>query len=281
MGQKLVLAVSGGVDSIVLLDLVCKRKEDAIVVHVDHGIRPHSDDDAAFVSALCSRYGIPCIVKRLTLGADASEEVARQARYEALFAIAEQADGIVVTAHHRDDLVGSVAINLTRGTGWRGLAVMNRSGIVRPLLGQTKSQLYAYALRHRLEWVEDETNQSPQYLRNRLRAGVLSLSDEAARTIKHLRDVQVGLSTEIISELDVVGELARQSRYFFTNVDESVGVELLGALLRKQVGMSFTQPALKRALLAIKTAKSNTFHDIGSGVRLSLKRYSFVVETEN
>jgi tRNA(Ile)-lysidine synthase len=104
-------------------------------------------------------------------------------RYEFLRRVAERHDATIATAHHEDDVVETIAINLTRGTGWRGLAVLNSPDVVRPLLKVKKSQLYEYALKRGLEWVEDETNLTDAYLRNRLRSRLSELSLEERQQV--------------------------------------------------------------------------------------------------
>jgi tRNA(Ile)-lysidine synthase len=130
-----IVAVSGGVDSVVLLDMLSKTQHKLIVAHVDHGIRgKESAADARFVAALARRYQLPFVSTELHLGAHASEETAREKRYEFLFGEAEKYRAVVVTAHHRDDIIETITLNLTRGTGWRGLAVLARKDIERPPL---------------------------------------------------------------------------------------------------------------------------------------------------
>ena len=167
--MRYVLAISGGVDSVVLLDVMSRTEKDIVVAHFDHGIRQDSAADARFVEALAAKYRAQYIGQREELGADASEEQARERRYAFLNDIAADFGGTVATAHHQDDIVETVALNLRRGARWRGLAGMSDSRILRPLSSWTKQQVYEYAAKHRLEWCEDETNSSEKYTRNILR----------------------------------------------------------------------------------------------------------------
>jgi len=274
------VAVSGGVDSMVLLDLIIRQANyEVIVAHVDHGIRLESRDEARFVEAQAKRYGVPFVSKLFELGEQTSEEAARQARYDFLIDEAEKHDATLATAHHRDDLVGSIAINLLRGTGWRGLAVMNRPGILRPLLGMTKQQLYQYALKHELEWVEDASNSSDQYLRNRLRADILQLPTDTQEALGRLRNRQVELSDEIRCELDKLQLNSGGSRYFLSVIDDALAEELLRHEIAKQSGRMLQPEQVRRAILAIKTAKPGTIHDVGEGVRLTFSSDRFIVDT--
>ena len=281
MRQKLLVAVSGGVDSVVLLDILAKSgRYDLTVAHFDHGIRPDSAADARFVEGLAAQHELPFIGKREELGNDASEERARNARYDFLFHEARKLNATLATAHHLDDVVESIAINILRGTGWRGLAVLGRAGVVRPLIGKTKSEIRHYALEHRLEWVEDATNAGGKYLRNRLRKLVSSRIVIAKKLqLAKLRETQMVLKKEIDSECERLLTSPPYSRYFFTSIDPKTARELLRAAVMVKTGRSATRPQLERALIAIKTAKPRSAYDIGGGVRLVFTLRTFVVET--
>lgn len=136
--------------------------------------------------------------QQLHLGAEASEDRARKERYDFLFSVAKKYQATVATAHHQDDLVETIAINFHRGTGWRGLMVLNRSGITRPLLTRSKADIYDYALQHHLEWVEDSTNRDARYLRNRVR-GVLHgrLAPSQVATLATLRSQQIDIYSQV------------------------------------------------------------------------------------
>lgn len=271
------VAVSGGVDSVVLLHMLVKRyaPEQLIVAHFDHGIRgDDSRADARFVTELAKRYGAQYIAQEGNLTADASEDVARQARYGFLRRVArEYGDIPIVTAHHADDLVETVAINLERGTGWRGLAVFGAKNILRPLLHMRKRDIYEYALRHSLEWVEDSTNQQLQYLRNRLRRRTAQFDDSLVTKLCQLHVAQHKLVNGVEQEVSAcVQRDTPQSRYFFTMVDSTVACELL----RHYTDARLTRPQLQQALLAIKTARPGTTHEAGNGVQLRFTTREFI-----
>ena len=220
------------------------------------------------MAALAKQYQLPLVATELHLPPHASEEMARNARYEFLFAQATKHDATVATAHHRDDLVETVAINLQRGTGWRGLAVLGRSEVYRPLLGYTKSQLYAYALRRHLEWVEDYTNRTDAYARNRLRRKLFAKSVNG-QGIAELRARQLQLRDDIEREIAKLLPQVSGSRYFLSSVDPVVASELLAADIVQQTGCPRpTRPRLARALLAVRTAPAGSRHDVGDGVIL-------------
>jgi len=170
---RLIVAVSGGVDSVVLLHLLVKNidKNRVIVGHVDHGMRENSGEDANFVEALSRQYGVEFHKTKLNLDKSASENTARQARYDYLFSLKEKTGSIaVLTAHHADDVVETIVMNVLRGTGRRGLSSLkNRETIMRPLLHVTKQEIYLYQAENQLEYVEDETNMAIGYKRNWIR----------------------------------------------------------------------------------------------------------------
>ena len=220
---KYVLAISGGIDSMALLDLVAndyggfrrqhfasaKWPDDFVAAHFDHGIRGNeSHNDAEFVrTTVRQRYGLLVQLGRGELPADTSEEVARQARYQFLNQVVERwgDEGVavmIVTAHHRDDLLETVAMNLIRGTGWRGLAPMSQRNVIRPLLGWNKVDIARYVLEHNLVWREDQTNYSTKYFRNRLRSALAGCSETDKQQLANLVLQQINLRKQIDSEVD-------------------------------------------------------------------------------
>lgn len=274
------MAVSGGIDSVVLLDVLAKSaRYDLIVAHFDHGIRSDSAADARFVEGLAAIYKLPFVSRREDLGAQASEDQARKARYDFLFAAAKQHGATIATAHHMDDVVETIAINILRGTGWRGLAVLGRTGVVRPLLHKSKQEIREYAMEHRLEWVEDSTNAEEKYLRNRLRKSISRQLVIAKKLqLVTLRDAQVDVKKAIDEECERLLASPPYSRYFFTAQAANSANELLRTVIMQQTKSGLTRPQLERALVAIKTAKPDATHDVGAGVRLLFTERTFIVE---
>lgn len=278
---KYLVAVSGGIDSVALLDtLVREKKHELVVVHFDHGIRSDSAADARFVEGLAKKYHLPFVMKREELGEKASEEMARTRRYAFLREEAEKYSATIVTAHHADDVIETIAINLIRGTGWRGLAVLDSPDIVRPLLALTKQQLRDYANEYRLEWVEDSTNASTDYLRNRIRKATSRLPEMNKRKLLELYQQQKTLKRGIDAEILLF--LAADKtylRYFLIHVDPLCAYEILRAAIIEVAATGPTRPQLERALVAIKTAKPAAAFEIGGGVTLQFSARSVVVKT--
>lgn len=269
------MAVSGGVDSVVLLDMLIKKGDDELVVaHFDHGIRIDSAQDAEFVAELAKKYGLPFETKREELGVGCSEEKARDRRYEFLRSVAEKHGARLVTAHHADDVVETIAINLLRGTGWRGLAVLD-SDVVRPLTDMTKLEIINYAQKNKLEWHEDSTNISDDYLRNRVRKQTTSLNDDIKRQLLALWVTQKSLKEQIDGEVSKLsGSGPDYSRYFFTHLDNTTAVEVL----RGVVSGRLTRPQLAKAMHAIKTSLPGKTFQAGGGINLRFTSRNFRVE---
>jgi tRNA(Ile)-lysidine synthase len=177
-----VLAVSGGADSLALLDLFATLGPalglDLLVAHADHGIHPASAEVAAHVARLAARrYRVETVVGTLELGPGASETKARTARYRFLRQVqAERGARYLLTAHHADDQVETVLLRLLRGSAPAGLAGIPERGprgLVRPLLPFSREELRRHVERRRLEPFEDPANRDPRHLRSWVRTVVL------------------------------------------------------------------------------------------------------------
>ncbi|MDB5183626.1 MAG: hypothetical protein JWO07_307 [Candidatus Saccharibacteria bacterium] len=278
---RFIVAVSGGVDSVVLLDKLSQEhaKDALIVAHFDHGIRPDSAADAEFVRGLAEKYGLAFETKREELGPDASEELARNRRYEFLRTVAKKYEAVIVTAHHADDVIETIAINLIRGTGWRGLAVLGSPDIDRPLLAMTKGEIIEYARQNTLEWHEDSTNQNTKYLRNDVRQKLVGLDADTKELLRLYRQRQVALKQMIDAETATYMQTDQHSRYLLTHVPDAVACELLRAILIKETGQGLTRPQLERMLLAVKTYPSGKVYDVDSSHILQFTCTNFVVAT--
>ena len=187
--RTILLGLSGGLDSVVLLHLLAqlapRQNWQLSALHIHHGISPNASEWADFCVELCAQFGVPCQVEQVDLSPLRElgvEAAARQLRHAALN---RQAVDFVALAHHQDDQAETLLLQLLRGAGVRGAAAMpaiksrtNLPTLLRPLLTSTRAELLAYAQQHSLRWIEDESNADVFYPRNFLRHRVLPVLAE-------------------------------------------------------------------------------------------------------
>lgn len=180
--ETLLLAVSGGLDSVVLCELCHRAGYHFVIAHANFQLRgEESDRDEAFVRELGVRYNKEVLVKRFDTERYAMEHrcsiqvAARELRYSWFEEV--RPGGVVVTAHHLDDNVETLLMNFFKGTGIAGLrAMLPRQGhVVRPLLFATREMLEQFAVQRQLTWVEDSSNASDKYTRNYVRHQLIPL----------------------------------------------------------------------------------------------------------
>lgn len=304
--MKIILAVSGGVDSMLLLAQVAERAaregwlDEVVVAQFDHGTRESARADQELVARKARELGVRCEVGRIgeSLGDGVSSEgggflseaAARAARYEFLEAVARKyAPAEIWTAQHLDDLVETVAINLLRGTGWRGLAVMEREGVRRPWLEEAsggraeqgppgRAEIWRQAGERELVFREDPTNQEAIYLRNRVRARLADWS--RVRKLELWRRWQ--RQKELRREIDqLVAELlpaqgAEWRRSWFWELEPAVARELLRAGLLR-IGVRATRPQLEDFRRAILGYAPGRKFNLPGGRLVELGRDSFIL----
>ena len=190
MDGGVLVALSGGADSVCMLDLFVSAKKDGLfpypiaAAHLNHMLRgEEADRDNAFCKEVCQKYGIPFFEKSTDVNALAKskgmtvEEAAREARYSFLNETCTSSDGIyyIATAHHKGDLCETMLLNLARGASLDGLCGIpkRRDKIIRPLLSLSRSDILEYVAENKLEFVTDSTNLDEKYSRNRVRLNIL------------------------------------------------------------------------------------------------------------
>ncbi|GAB3516895.1 tRNA lysidine(34) synthetase TilS [Emticicia fontis] len=183
--DKIILAVSGGKDSIVLLDLFREAKFNFTVAHCNFQLRgEESEQDAEFMEQLCASNGIPFRATTFQTKDYAKthkisiEMAARQLRYEWFEQLRQESEyQYIATAHHLNDSLETILLNLTKGTGISGLRgiLAKKGAIIRPLLFASRTDIEQYVAEKQLEWREDSSNASNDYQRNLLRNEVVPL----------------------------------------------------------------------------------------------------------
>ncbi|MCF6130164.1 tRNA lysidine(34) synthetase TilS [Flavobacterium sp. AS60] len=228
-GQQLLLATSGGIDSMVLLHLCHQLKLDIRVAHCNFQLRgDESDEDEKFVKAQCEKLDVLLFVNHFDTKKFAEKQklsiqvVARKLRYDWFNTLLINNDyDYILTAHHLDDSLETVLINFTRGSGLDGLTgIPQQNGnIIRPLLPFSRNEIEAFAKDNNVEWREDSSNASDKYLRNKLRHDVIpilkelnpSLLDSFENTVSSLQQAKSLVSDasqmvykQVVSEEDTI-----------------------------------------------------------------------------
>ncbi len=244
-----------------------------IVAHVDHAIRTDSVNDEKLVRETAVGYGLDYETTRLEQSIDNSEDRLRTERYIWLEKIRRQytADAIA-TAHHADDMVETLFINLARGTGWRGAASLRSTEtMVRPLLKVPKVEIARYAIENGLKWREDSTNEDVRYARNYIRHGVTTrLSAPQKQYLLKIILYQQDLRKQIENEIEAyVGRLKTSMgypRYDLIMLPDSVAIEVL----RYITGSSLEPEQLRRLIHFIKIGRQGAVMQAGGGVKALL-----------
>jgi tRNA(Ile)-lysidine synthase len=190
-GERLVVGLSGGADSVALTAALAglrrRRGFELVAAHLDHGLRPGSADDAAFCHALCASLGVPLrggsgrVRARALREKGGLEQAARRERYSFLRRVKQDEAAVAIAvAHTQDDQAETLLLRLLRGAGSTGLAGMRpRSGdLLRPLLGVSRREVLAYLEERGLAWREDPSNADTSLTRNRVRLELLPYLEE-------------------------------------------------------------------------------------------------------
>jgi tRNA(Ile)-lysidine synthetase-like protein len=259
-----VVAVSGGVDSVGLLHALQQQfpENTYVVAHVNHGIRDDADEDRALVQELAVNLGLPFEYTELHLGRSVNEADARDARYAYLQSIKNKHNAhAIITAHHQDDVLETLFINLVRGTGRRGISSLKSTqDIVRPILHVRKEDIYVYAHTNDLQWREDSTNSDKTYLRNKIRHDVVAKMepqhrDEALRIISRTQSINTDIDKEIAILLrrGLHKGTPVLSRRWFIQLPHDIATEVIYVLLRQSGVKDIDKKTVERTVIAIKT----------------------------
>ncbi len=214
--DKILLAVSGGMDSVVMIHLFAKAKFNFAVAHCNFGLRgEESDADEQFVKKLAKKYKVPFFSEQFETEAFAQQEkisiqmAARVLRYQWFESLCQNQGFVsIATAHHLNDTLETVLFNLTKGTGIAGLhGIQPKSGnLVRPMLFASRDEIYEYVVENQLAWREDSSNQSSHYHRNLIRNEVVPLlktiNPNLENTIENTVERVLAVEKILIAEME-------------------------------------------------------------------------------
>jgi len=255
-GSRIVVGVSGGPDSICLLDILSKLNYEIIVAHLNHNLRPEAATEEKFVKNQTVMRKLKFIsnsieVRELAkVSGKGIEEMARSARYNFLFKTAlERSAAAVVTAHHADDQVETVMMNLIRGAGLDGLTGMDylafsefsdKIPLVRPMLDTWRNEIINYCSENQLEYMTDTSNRDIRYKRNRIRHELIPFMEDYNPNIK-----QTILRMSDILQID---------KQYLDNISEHKFTEMVeegekGKVLMRLESFQKTAPSIQRRIL--------------------------------
>lgn len=283
-----VVAVSGGVDSMVLIEMLRHQTGlKLIVAHFDHGIRPDSDQDRQLVQAYAEKHGLPFVYHEARLENMASENEARQARYDFLHKVrqAARADAIL-TAHHQDDRLETAVHNLLRGTGRKGLSSLGDTPhIKRPLLRLTKQELRSYAKQQGLRWREDTTNQDFRYKRNYIRQKLLPKLSRQQQTqlLEHLENskrLNQAIDDLLNLNLQAQTDGSKLNRQWFVGLPHNVAKEVMAAWLRRH-GAGFDKKLIEKLVVAAKTYAPGKVTSVNRELKLKIQSGLLALEPQD
>lgn len=296
--DKIVLGVSGGVDSVFLFFSLLQvlRKEQIIIAHLNHGLRKEAIQDEKLVINLCKKYEVSCYVKKIDLKdlADKTkqslEECGRTERYYFFRELKEKLKAkFILTAHNKDDLAESIILNFSRGSFVKGLVGIKKidSDLLRPLLDFSKEEIYQLAKKNKLKWFEDETNLDPKFKRNFIRHNVL-------KPLKELNPCILDKFEKFSLNMHKINEyLSQASTAFFNNnpngflltdfnsFSEILRKEILGLYYEKfnQNKDDLSTDFLDEICRFIDTSGSGKQHEFGNNT-LILKNYHEILFQE-
>ena len=260
MGSGVVIGLSGGADSVALLEVLCglrwERGLRLAAVHVHHGIRRNAQEDVEFCRELCMEKKVDFFCEYIDVPQMAraqgisEEEAGRNARYH----IFEEYRGklqmdIIAVAHHQNDQAETILFQLFRGSGLRGMSGMQpkRGNIIRPLLGVSRKEIEEYLRDKQKTYVTDETNACDQYSRNKIRHYVLPVAEEISfgavghmsQTAGQLREILEYMEQQAATFLDIHGEYSDGEWKLSVNALQQEHISLQKMIVTEALARSF------------------------------------------
>lgn len=275
-GAPLLVMLSGGADSVCLLDVALALGAGVTALHVNYGLRAEADADEQHCRALCARQGVTLIVESVPLPAEGNlQAMAREARY----GLAEQhAEGDYAAAHTATDQAETVLYRLASSPGRRALLGMEarRGRLVRPLLEATRAETRAHCLERGLTWREDSSNVDSRFARARVREALLpaleAIAPAAERTVaetaRQLREESAVLDALVAETLAAIGGGPAIEAAALRTLDPALARLVLRRLLEEAVGAPRSISRSEAdALLALAESPGTRSLDVGGGVR--------------
>ena len=262
--ETIVVGVSGGIDSMVLLNVLYDLKYNIVIAHVNHNVRKESDDELIFVKEYAKERNIPFeSIKLDKIDGVNFQDEARRLRYEFFFDVAKKYSATkIATAHHLDDLLETILMRISRGSnlyGYGGIKPIIHYGnvsIIRPLLCVTRSQIKDYQENNKIEFMEDGSNSKDKYTRNRYRHNVIPiLVDENPNIYQNV----LRYSKQMYQAFDYI---RKQSVYLYTKnkgeinneefigLDDAVKLDYISYILeQKEIACSFNKINLIKKMI--------------------------------
>ena len=299
-GDRVLIACSGGVDSVVLLHFMAMNSEKlgikVAAIHVDHMLRGvESKLDGVFVKELCETHGIPFfggsvpVPEIITREGGNVQAVCREGRYHFFSEIMHKHNyNVLATAHHAEDQLETVLMQVTKGAIPTGIPIKREIGggaLIRPFLPAMKSSLYSYAADNGLKFREDPSNASDAYMRNRFRQHVLPFilkenPNAAERVVTmsgKLQEDEILLETLATEQLKKIIEFTDEGlpsidAYAFTSMPNSLQRRIITLLLnylydKKNVPVEYKSGLIKQLLNHLTSQDGNVFIDLPLGYR--------------
>ena len=209
--DKILIAVSGGPDSISLLNILYEVKYNICVAHINHGLRENANIDEKFVLNFCSEKNIPCFIKKVNLkemlNGMTTEEAGRKVRYDFFYEVMKNENCTkIATAHNSNDNAETVLMNIIRGSGISGLKGIEpiRENIIRPLIEITRKEIEEYCEENNLNQRHDESNDELLYTRNKIRLKVIPYVEE-------------NINSNVVNNINRLSEIVSEEEKFINN----------------------------------------------------------------
>lgn len=287
LSDNIGVAVSGGIDSMVLLHLCLSAKIKPCVINIEHGIRGESSQkDSLFVADFCKKHDLPLLFKKVDALNEAKkrgisvELAARELRYEFFEELLKdkKVDKIAL-AHHADDNAETILMRIFRGTGIRGLkGITDRDGFIRPLLKYSRAEIEKYAKINAVPFVEDETNEDTDYTRNFIRHRVLpeiktrypEVLSSFTRLASNAAEVDDFISSFILPAVDTdFGVVIKD----FFNARSIIQKYSLNAALAKSGILQDVEYRHLNSVLELKDKRNGSSFDLPFGITAEKRNY--------